>query len=106
MITSRIYHDGTLEEEAAFDASAVKECRAEGDRRIWIDVVDPTDDELSLLQQTLDLHELSVEDSRRWGQRSKVEFYPNYVFVVIHGIHLDRADELIDSELQIGRAHV
>jgi magnesium transporter len=101
VITSRIYHDGTLEEEAAFDASAFQQCRDAGDRRIWIDVVDPTDDELSLLQQTLDLHELSVEDSRRWGQRSKVEFYPNYVFVVIHGIHLDRADELIDSELHL-----
>jgi len=101
VITSRIYHDGTLEEEAAFDASAFQQCRDAGDRRIWIDVVDPTDDELSLLQQTLDLHELSVEDSRRWGQRSKVEFYPNYVFVVIHGIHFDRADELIDSELHL-----
>jgi magnesium transporter len=101
VITSRIYHDDTLEEEAPFDPSDVQKCRDSGDRRIWIDVVDPTDEDLSLLQRTLSLHELSVEDSRRWGQRSKVEFYPNYVFVVIHGIHLDRADELIDSELHL-----
>ena len=66
---------------------------------IWIDVVDPTDDELSLLQRTLGLHELSVEDSRRWGQRSKVEFYPKYVFLVVHGIRIDEGRELVDSEL-------
>ena len=33
------------------------------------------------------------------GQRSKVEFYPNYVFLVVHGIHIDRNDGLVDSEM-------
>ncbi|MEX0743207.1 MAG: magnesium/cobalt transporter CorA [Actinomycetota bacterium] len=99
MITSRIYRDGALEEEAPFDPADVEACRAAGDRRIWIDVVDPTDEELSLLQRTLGLHELSVEDSRRWGQRSKVEFYPGYVFLVVHGIHIDQSGELVDSEM-------
>jgi magnesium transporter len=99
VITSRIYREGSLKEEASFDPADVEACRAAGDRRIWIDVVDPTDDELSLLQRTLGLHELSVEDSRRWGQRSKVEFYPDYVFLVVHGVHIDQAGELVDSEL-------
>jgi Mg2+ and Co2+ transporter CorA len=69
VITSRIYRDGALQDESPFDPAAVAECRESGDRHIWIDVVSPTDDELSLLQQTLSLHELSIEDSRRWGQR-------------------------------------
>jgi magnesium transporter len=101
VITSRIYRDGALQEESPFEPSDVAECRAAGDRHIWIDVVDPSDDELALLQETLSLHELSVEDSRRWGQRSKVEFYPNYVFVVVHGVGLDPTDELVDSELHL-----
>jgi len=99
VITSRIYRDGALKEEAPFDPADIEACRAAGDRQIWIDVVDPVDDELSLLQRTLGLHELSVEDSRRWGQRSKVEFYPNYVFLVVHGIHIDQDDGLVDSEM-------
>jgi len=100
VITSRIYRDGELKEEASFDPTDVEACRAAGDQRmIWIDVVDPTDDELSLLQRTLGLHELSVEDSRRWGQRSKVEFYPKYVFLVVHGVRIDEGGELVDSEL-------
>jgi len=101
VITSRIYRDGTLEEESPFDPAAVAECRGSEDRHIWIDVVSPTDDELALLQRTLSLHELSIEDSRRWGQRSKVEFYPNYVFVVVHGVELTRDDEMVDAEVHL-----
>ena len=101
MITSRIYRDGVLEAESPFDPQDVEACRASGEHRIWIDVVEPSDEELALLQRTLGLHELSVEDSRRWGQRSKVEFYPDYVFVVMHGVTIGQADELIDSELHL-----
>jgi len=101
VITSRIYRDGVLEAESAFDPQDVEACRTSGDQRIWIDVVEPTDDELAQLQRILGLHELSVEDSRRWGQRSKVEFYPDYVFVVMHGLELGRSDELVDSELHL-----
>ena len=101
MITSRIYRDGALEAESPFDPTDVERCREASDRRIWIDVVDPSDDELTLLQETLSLHELSVEDSRRWGQRSKVEFYPDYVFVVVHGVALAGDEELADSELHV-----
>ena len=101
VITSRIYRSGRLEEEAPFDAAHVRSCREDRERRIWIDVIEPSDDELGELQATLGLHELSVEDSRRWGQRSKVEFYERYVFVAVHGIALGADDELIDSELHL-----
>jgi len=101
VITSRIYRDGVLQAEAPFEPADVETCRASGDQRIWIDVVEPSDEELALLQRTLGLHELSVEDSSRWGQRSKVEMYPDYVFVVLHGLTLDRGDELVDSEVHL-----
>lgn len=101
MITSRIYRDGKLEEESPFDPHDIEACRADESRRIWIDVVEPTDEELLQLQGELGLHELSVEDSRRWGQRSKVEFYPDYIFLVAHGLQLGQDDELIDSELHL-----
>jgi magnesium transporter len=99
VITSRVYRDGALQDEAPFDPADVERCRTAQDLRLWIDVVDPSDDELTLLQGALALHELSVEDSRRWGQRSKVEFYADYVFVVVHAVSLDGGDELVDAEL-------
>ncbi len=101
MITARIFRDGVLHEETPFDTDAVRACREAGDQRVWVDVVDPSDEELGLLQATFGLHELSIEDSRRWGQRSKIEFYPDYVFLVAHGLELDPSDELVDSELHL-----
>jgi magnesium transporter len=101
VITSRVYRDGVFEQEKPFDPDVVEACRSSPDLRIWIDVVDPTAEELTGLQRSLGLHELSVEDSIRWGQRPKVEFYPDYVFVVLHGLRLDDRDELVDSELHL-----
>jgi magnesium transporter len=68
---------------------------------VWLDAVEPTDEELGQLQETFGLHRLSIEDSRRWGQRSKVEFYPEYIFLVSHGLKLDASDELVDSEIHL-----
>ncbi|MGZ8603639.1 MAG: magnesium/cobalt transporter CorA [Actinomycetota bacterium] len=101
MITSRIYRDGTLEDERPFEPAEIEACLSARDRRIWIDVVDPTPEELRQLQGSLGLHELSVEDSIRWGQRAKVEFYPQHLFVALHGFALGASDELVDSELHL-----
>lgn len=100
MITCRVYHDGSLKVEKPFEAQAIKEAR-DGDQRVWIDVVDPTDDELTKLQAELGLHELAIEDSRTWGQRAKVDFYPQHLFLVAHGIDLDEHDELVDREVHL-----
>ena len=65
MITCRVYHDGSLKREMPFDTRTIEEAR-EGDQRVWIDVIDPTDEELTDLQGKLGLQELAIEDSRRW----------------------------------------
>jgi len=100
VITCRVYQDGTLKVEKPFEARTLKEAR-DGDQRVWIDVVDPTDDELTKLQAELGLHELAVEDSRNWGQRAKVDFYPQHLFLVAHGIDLDQQGELVDREVHL-----
>jgi len=100
VITCRVYQGGTLKVEKPFEARTIKEAR-DGDQRVWIDVVDPTDDELTKLQAELGLHELAVEDSRNWGQRAKVDFYPQHLFLVAHGIDLDQQGELVDREVHL-----
>lgn len=101
MITCRVYQDGSLQEEMPYDRPMIERAREAGDHRVWLDVIDPTDAELSELQSEFGLHELSIEDSRRWGQRSKVEFYPDYLFLTAHGLTIDDRDELVDSEVHL-----
>jgi magnesium transporter len=100
VITCRVYHDGSLKREMPFETRTIEEAR-EGDQRVWIDVVDPTDDELTKLQAELDLHELAIEDSRTWGQRAKVDFYPQHLFLVAHAIDLDDNSEIVDREVHL-----
>jgi len=101
VITCRVYQDGSLHEEVPYDRLVIERAREAGDHRVWLDVIDPTDAELSELQSEFGLHELSIEDSRRWGQRSKVEFYPDYLFLTAHGLTIDDRDELVDSEVHL-----
>ena len=100
MITCRVYRDGALEEEAPFDHEIVAGAR-DGKQRVWVDVVDPIDAELLSLQDEFSLHELAVEDSRKWGQRAKVDFYPEHLFLVAHGLGLDDANEIVDREVHL-----
>jgi magnesium transporter len=100
VITCRNYREGVLEDETPFDPSVVAAARKAG-TRVWLDAIEPTDEELKHLQDSFGLHQLSIEDSSRWGQRSKVEFYPEYVFVVSHGLKLDEGDELADSQVHL-----
>jgi magnesium transporter len=100
VITCRVYRDGALEDEAPFDRGVVARARDDKER-VWVDVVDPTDEELFALQDEFSLHELAVEDSRKWGQRAKVDFYPEHVFLVAHAISLDEANEIVDREMHL-----
>jgi magnesium transporter len=100
VITCRVFRDGTMEEEVPFDQRVVRAARERKDR-VWLDVVDPNDQELSALQDELSLHELAVEDSRKWGQRSKVDFYPEHLFLVAHGLSLDPSSDVVDREVHL-----
>jgi magnesium transporter len=102
MITSRVYRDGELQAGTPFDRAASEAARSKG-VRVWLDVIDPTDDELETLRQVFGLHELAIEDSRSWGQRAKVEFYPDagHLLLVTHGLRLGQEDKLVDSEMHL-----
>src|SRR5213076_172058 len=73
--------------------------------RVWLDIADPTEEELALIQEEFGLHELAMEDVRVRGQRPKVEVYDGYFFLVMHGLVLDADDELVDSEIHAFASH-
>lgn len=50
----------------------------------WIDVVDPDEEDLRFLQETLHFHPLDVAECRRPSLRPKVESHPDYFFLVVH----------------------
>jgi len=49
---------------------------------VWIGLVDPTEDELRILQERFELHPLAVEDALHARQMPKVDVYGGQLFVV------------------------
>jgi magnesium transporter len=101
VITCRLYRDGHLEEERPYDGAIVDDAERDGGHKLWVDVVDPTEAELAELGSRFSLHPLAVEDSMRWGQRSKAEFFPDHVFLAAHAVDLDASHEIVDREVHV-----
>lgn len=50
---------------------------------VWIELSEPTEEELEALCEGFELHELALEDARRAHQRPKVEAYDDFHFIVL-----------------------
>jgi magnesium transporter len=100
MIECRAYRDGVLREEA-FDPARAKEILDQKGSRVWLDLAEPTAEELALIQREFDLHPLVIEDLEHRGQRAKLEVYDRYYFMTIHGLSLSDDGELVDHEVHL-----
>src|SRR4249920_1236846 len=106
MITSRLFADGKASDERVDPADA-GEVLAREDAFLWLDSVDPTDEDLAVLQATFGLHPLTIEDVKHRHQRPKVEICQDCGCVVLRPIELT-AHGLIEKELHafVGRRFI
>ena len=100
MIDGRLIRHGIVAEEQVSPADIDDLVGADGATWAWFDVVDPTADELTSLQQHLGLHPLSVEDARHRDQAPKVEVFGDHVFVVVRPVSISQ-----EGETQVGEVH-
>ncbi len=56
--------------------------RLRRDEFFWLDLAQPSDEDLDALREALDLHPMALEDTREFGQRPKVDAYQDYVLIV------------------------
>src|SRR5688500_1108079 len=76
---------------------------------LWVDMVNPTPEETTLLNETFKLHPLSVEDARSALQFPKIETYPGYLYLVLHGIALKKGQTSFatrDIDFFLGRIYL
>jgi magnesium transporter len=67
---------------------------------VWLDLCSPMKSELHIIAEELNLHSLSVEDAVSSRQRSKLDRYPDYLFLNAYDVSLDvDSGELQTSEL-------
>ncbi|MBW3548658.1 MAG: magnesium/cobalt transporter CorA [Actinobacteria bacterium] len=59
---------------------------------VWVDLVDPGDDDFACLSEEFQLHPLAMDDARKHGQRPKLEHYPTHAFLVAYSHTLAEVD--------------
>lgn len=55
-------------------------------RHIWVDVIDPTKADLGKLGFSFQLHQLTLEDISKTGNRVKLEQFKEYAFIITYGV--------------------
>jgi magnesium transporter len=81
VITINVHANGKVLENDV-PLSAVSDILEQKDHLLWLDVVDPTAEDIRLLAEEFSFHPLAIEDITRRHQRPKVDFYEGVIFVV------------------------
>jgi magnesium transporter len=87
-ISTRVYRGGVLEAES-FPLADVSDYLDERDTIVWVDLSDPTPEQLAELAEELGLHELAVEDVMGPQQRPKLDRYDTHLFLIAYHLTLD-----------------
>lgn len=64
----------------------------------WIDVHDPSIETLTELKEKFKFHELDIEDCLSENQRSKIDEYSKYLFMILHFPYYDKKSQKVSFE--------
>lgn len=95
-----VIYDGHKTPRSLTDLSKISEEIKDPWAFMWFDIVAPKDADLELLKDEFDLHPLAIEDAVVSHQRSKLDSYENYWFLVVHGV-LERGNGISVHEIAI-----
>jgi magnesium transporter len=98
MITPILYRDGRRTDETV-DLSEAARLAAEPGIFLWLDVTEPAEGDLEQLASQFGFHPLTVEDMAKGRQRTKIELFHDYTFIVLRPVRVSRDGEITDSEL-------
>jgi magnesium transporter len=75
---------------------------------VWVDVADPTSEDFEEIAKEFGFHPLSIEDCRHEHQRSKVEEYQGYYFIVLYEAELvgEAGLELRELNIFLGKNYI
>ena len=106
MLEVHLYRNG-LPSDDPIDLAKAEELLGDEDAFVWLDAVDPSDEDLATIGRVFGLHPLTIEDAKHRHQRPKVELFEGYAFMVLRPIAL-QGDEIRDDEMHafVGRRFI
>src|SRR5689334_5285387 len=67
----------------------ISDLLADKENLLWIDLNNPSAQELQKMAEEFNLHPLAIEDAGKQHQRPKVDEYPEFYLVVFYSLELD-----------------
>ena len=84
MLKPLVYVDGHFRNN--IDLADISEFIKVKENMVWLDVENPTADDIALLHEEFEFHHLSLEDAVHQQQRPKIDEYGAYFFLVAHSL--------------------
>jgi magnesium transporter len=84
----------------AVDPDRIEADRASG-HEFWIDLAQPSDEEIEQLGALLGFHPVAIEDTREFGQRPKVDVYDDHVLLVFFTARLAADARVVPVEVHV-----
>jgi magnesium transporter len=85
--------------------TAVDPDRIAADQRsghaFWLDLKQPSDEEVDRVGALLGLHPVAIEDTREFGQRPKVDVYEDHVLLVFYTARLEESGAVSPIEVHV-----
>ncbi|MGZ8335299.1 MAG: magnesium and cobalt transport protein CorA [Allosphingosinicella sp.] len=98
LIGASVYHHGRRVADIGINEGA--EWVGRDGHLVWIGLLEPTDEELLVVQQQFGLDPLAIADAARPHQRPKLQRYGDGLFVVA------RTAEIVRDRIQFGETHL
>ncbi|HWE92107.1 MAG TPA: magnesium transporter CorA family protein [Pseudonocardiaceae bacterium] len=96
---TRLYRDGALVAEG-FPVEQISDHLCEPGVTVWLDLHDPSIEDLAVLTEEFGLHPLAVEDAVHEQQRPKVDRYRRNLFLSAYSLRYDPAEtQMVTGEL-------
>jgi magnesium transporter len=83
------------------DLDEISDILAEGNGFVWLDIAEPSSEDLALLEREFEIHPTAIEDAHLRHERPKIEFFDRYVLVVTHAATLDAGGDMVTHEIAV-----
>jgi magnesium transporter len=88
--------------ESDFSLDRISDFHGKKDTFYWVDLVDPSKEDLAKIGEELNLNNFALEDAFKGSQRPKLEHYDSHLFINAYGSHFDHDSlELHTQEIAI-----
>lgn len=90
---TRLYSGGRVtNQDFAYD-DLPAQLREHPDAVAWLDLLEPSADDLATVAKEFGLHPLAIEDALADHERPKLDRYPDHLFVNVYAVAVPRAEE-------------